>query len=84
MVDLKWEEPPPDGRGRSGEESQAIADELRRRPGRWAVVKEYDSVPSAGAYAGQIRNGVTRAWQPEGAFEAVSRKGKVYARYIGE
>lgn len=86
---LRWEEPPPDGRGAQGEvHPRAIAAELVAHPGRWALIRQYDNPASAGAHAYRIRNGVVKVFAPSGAFEAVMRTADggaaVYARYVGE
>ncbi len=82
MTEIKWEEPPTDGRTKA--DVGAIARALRERPGEWAKVHE--GITSATA-AQRIKRG-HGSWSPEGAFEAVSRKSgdriDVYARYVGE
>lgn len=79
---LVWEEPPPDGRGSADWgrlDHDAIANLLREHPGRWARICN-GSTFSASA----IRKGQQRAYRPSGSYEAVTRLGAVYARYIGE
>lgn len=62
-----------------------IAYQLKRQPGKWAVVAE---APRNTGLAGSIATGRLRAYSPKGSFEAVTRnKGgiqTVYARYVGE
>jgi hypothetical protein len=60
-----------------------VVDELKNRAGEWAVIAEKDNNGAATSLAATIRSGNTAAWQPKGAFEATSRGGKVYARYVG-
>ena len=83
MTDIKWQEPPTDGRIRGQWEKVAAA--LRGRPGEWALVRERADA----SQAIRIKRATIPAFSPAGSFEAVSRKredGKfdVYARYVGE
>jgi hypothetical protein len=83
---LRWEDPPEDARGANVTDRwQAIAEELRAHPERWAVVVESTS-GACGAWVNRIRTGKS-AFKPAGAFEAVSRADgkevRVYARYVG-
>lgn len=85
---LRWEEPPPDlreGRRPRDVDHQTIAEELRRRPGRWAAIAA-GSVQTG--LVTQIRTGIVAAYRPAGSFEAVRRtvdgRATVYARYLGE
>lgn len=68
--------PPPDTRG--GREHdidhQEIAAVLRQHPGRWAMLLRIASA--------SVIRGV--AYRPEDSFEAVTRHGVVYARYVGD
>ena len=84
---MKWEDPPParGGRGKTGQFHDAIK-ELRSHPGEWARLSEAVS----GAYPAAIRRG-NCGFSPAGAFEGVVRqfdgttkRGVLYARYIGE
>ena len=63
-----------------------VARQLRARPGEWAVIDVYGSQASAAGVAYQIRMGGYSAYQPRGAWEAVSRlvdgENRVYARYL--
>ena len=86
MTELKWEEPPPAARGPLGYEE--TAQQLKAKPGQWAIVATFPRRSNAGTLSHNIRIGRTAAWQPAGDFEAVSRKVgeevRVYARYLGE
>ena len=91
MDEIRWEEPPtarskyyPQGR------YVAIAEALRKRPGKWAVV----SADTQGNLAGFINKGRVKGFAPAGSFEAVSRvnagyadrnsmRFTVYARFVG-
>jgi hypothetical protein len=91
MEEIQWKEPPtarsknyPAGR------YVAIANALRKRPEKWAVV----SADTAGNLAVYIRQGKVKGFAPAGSFEAVSRvnagyadrktmRFTVYARFIG-
>lgn len=88
---FKWENPPK--RREVVEEkpqpsSAVVAERLRNRPGRWARVRQFDNRNTAYVYANTISHGRTRAFEPAGSFEAVSRKNgqgvHVYARFVGE
>lgn len=57
---------------------ELIAAELRSQPGRWALLPD---IP--GHYAGNIKGGYIRAYQPAGSFDARMEQGELYARYIG-
>ena len=86
MEGLVWEDPPLENRG-GGVNHQHVAQQLRTNPGAWARVSTYATAASAGAMAQSVRRALLTAYQPEGAYEAVSRtvEGKyyVYARYVG-
>jgi hypothetical protein len=87
---LKWEDPSPDGRRgsrkrRSGGTTDwsGILDELRRRPGVWALV----GIAAPASMSTYIKDGCWGRAEP-GEFEATTRdqiagRGKVYARYVG-
>lgn len=91
---VRWEAPPPT-RSRNGGRPvdtyssgyQAIADELRTRPGEWAVVQEFEGRRNVGL-ATKIRLGSMLCFTPAGDFDAVTRHGdgivRVYARYLGD
>jgi len=80
-----WEKPTPRlGRPPSANYS-ALAEELKKNPGEWALVGENLSI-SIGSH---ISSGRIKAFQPAGAFEGTirgvegSRAKKIYARYVG-
>lgn len=56
---------------------------LRQRPGAWAKWPEDLGTSQAGTYTTNIRNGHLKAFRG-GGFEALSRNGVLYVRYIGE
>jgi hypothetical protein len=85
MEELKFIDPPRDARaGKSPH--QSFADALKSRPGEWALIAESSPSP---ALAGNIKRGRLLAYNPPGAFEAVTRRtaesGRfdIYARYVG-
>ncbi len=84
MSDIKWEEPPPASKGRGSTKWKSILAELRRNPGRWALVLD-DASPSMTTFIKQGRVGDAKP----GEFEARSRceggqrRGAIYARYVG-
>lgn len=90
MSEMQWEEPPrahqhpKDGGGRHAE----IAAQLREHPARWAKVFTFSEAEKARSMAYCISHAARmKAYEPAGAFEAISRKvGNetcVYARYVG-
>lgn len=85
-IGLTWEAPPEktaNGRGRQANpELVQIAKDLQANPNSWGKVAFYRSGSSASAMAGRINKGHL-PWDPEGSFEALSRAGVVYARYVG-
>lgn len=89
---VRWEDPPPDARGRMSGSSRAprrdyraIADALRGRPGEWAVVAEVPYVGGANLVT-RINRGGAGSWRPAGSFQATCRHlggvTVVYARYV--
>lgn len=90
---IRWEDPPL-SRSRNGgrpadtysSRYQAIADQLRARPGEWALVDEFEGIHNRGL-ATKIRLGSMLCFTPAGDFEAVARRGRgmvrTYARYLG-
>lgn len=89
MARIKWEEPPGAKRGDGPRGKHfAIAAELRTRPGEWAHIVSYANQRTAGSVAYGIRNGLQRAYEPAGAYDAVSRslgeEYRIYARYVGD
>lgn len=82
---IRWEDPAalrPDGP--QAWDSEAIAADLRDRPGVWALVR----TDANGVYVTLVKKGRVAAFQPSGSFEACSRKVgtklQLYARYVGE
>lgn len=85
---LKFQDPPPDAKGKwNGRTSKwaGIAEELRSRPGEWALVAERASASTV-----TMINAGRAAGMPKGEFAAVGRNSDavanrcdVYARYIG-
>lgn len=59
------------------------SDQLRRHPGRWAILGTAKNAVAAGAQANSIRRGVYQAFRPAFSFEATSRGNLVYARWVG-
>src|SRR3954453_23185183 len=62
---VEWKDPPPD-RAAVSAEGEAIAGELRSRPGEWAIVAR-DKAPET---ATRIKNGTLVSFRPAGSFEA--------------
>ena len=78
---LEWKDPPPIPT--EPIDHVAVADELRRHPGEWAIVQRNPSRPAAQQLARRIRDAVSAAYAPRGSFEARPVLGVVYARYVG-
>lgn len=90
---LRWEDPPaaahPDRKGYRRSRLERVAEQLRERPGEWAVV--LDGEASRGKASGMtfhIRLGQIACFTPSGDFDAVMRRVEdrftVYARYVGD
>ena len=91
MTTIRWADPPPHGNTGNMHNRmakyQAVADELRANPERWAIIAEDLAAGSCGTLASRIRKG-TGPFAPKGAFETrcsapAGGRGQVYARYIG-
>jgi hypothetical protein len=83
-VKLEWisGDPPPAEKTRAAGMSmqhEVIAAQLRAHPGRWAKLPDLNF-----GSAGDIKYGRLAAYRPSGSFEAVIRRGAVYARHVGE
>jgi hypothetical protein len=93
---IRWEDPPrshqSNGRPkqpRRHEHWKKVAEQLRERPGEWAVLLEAERrFGNGGGIAGQIKAGLIAPFRPARTFEATTRTVLglyiVYARYIGE
>lgn len=86
-VGLRWEDPPA-GRGRQVSLPWTVwARLLRRRPGQWARLREFNARSSAGNTANRIRKGGVAAFPPD-QYEVASRRTEtgsvLYGRYIGD
>lgn len=79
---IAWEAPPghPDAH-------EPLAEELKGKPKEWGHILTYRTASTSASVAGQIRTGISKCWQPRGAFEAIAKKVdgeyRVYARYVG-
>ena len=79
---MKWQEPPADGRSARPKQSRsdeinAVAEELKANPGKWALVDE-DAWPNT-LYVWKKR-GLEVRFRMTGE----GRKGDIYARYVPE
>lgn len=75
---------PPDGRARrKGNKWVEIADQLRARPGEWAIVDTFGNRNAASPTSRRIRLGLLSAFRPAGEWESTTRGADVYARYVG-
>jgi len=83
-MSVKWQDPPIVKPGRHGGSKWKVAtDELRERPGVWALIGESES----SAVAFNINHGKIKGIEA-GEFEATCRntvgsKADIYARYVG-
>lgn len=83
MTDLKWQDPPQDPRGRKPGHGRwkMVADELRSRPGEWALVLVGSASNVQRIKRGEDSMGpgfdATSRRRPDGKFD-------VYARFVGE
>lgn len=90
---LRWEEPPATRRkggypqGLSKSRWADVADDLRARPGEWALIAE-TAVATNSGLATQIRMGQMVCFSPAGDFDAETRRKdgvrKVWAVYVGD
>jgi hypothetical protein len=80
-------ETPPEPIGEPGKYIH-IAEELKQKPGQWALVFE-DTHKNYGQF---IRQAILKGFEPAGAFEATCRHqnqktgiaAEIYARFVGE
>lgn len=76
-MSIEWREPPPLHPASSlrKPDDWQVPDELRARPGQWALVKTTAKESSARSY----RHSRSREWGAD--FELITRGNEVYARY---
>jgi hypothetical protein len=91
MNNVTWKDPPPrtGGKGIAGIWLKALAP-LLEEPGRWALVKSFESQQAAGSCAQSLAKRRVQIPHPDHEWEFVSRKSDngsdgadVYARYLG-
>jgi hypothetical protein len=76
------EELPKSARSYHSSAYEQEATELKDNPGLWAVVKVFEKNPNASAFAFSVRNGKLKSFQPAGDFQARTRGGEVWARFV--
>lgn len=82
---VKFEEPPTTRGGRAeSERNKEIAEALRKKPGRWALVAEGEKNDGL---AVRIRTGKAKSFA-DGVWEATSRRNEentidIYAKFLG-
>ena len=82
MIDVRWADPPAAQGGKlTRREQREFAEALRNRRDHWAVYPTSGSSVAIRALTSRISNGRQGAFG-EG-FEAVSRGGVVYVRFVG-
>lgn len=78
---------PPDKRGRydraPDKDHLKIVKALQRRPEQWLMVREFQTPQGASRFARRIRESEFLAFR-DGTYEAHSRSGQVFARYMGD
>jgi len=74
---LIWKTPPPAKHGHPASPLQDACEQLRKKPGKWAIIREYTKATSCGATAVKLRS------QYPG-HQFTSRGTVLYGRYIGE
>lgn len=89
MSDLKWESPPSPQANRRGQSKwKDIVDQLKQRPGEWAIVAEPATPERARWTASNLNNGRYPPMPKDAGFEIrISAPSggpyRVYARYVG-
>jgi hypothetical protein len=84
-----FKDPPPKSSPRRARDEFTIWKSLlkplmaKRRAGKWAMVREYDTPSAAATAAYDIRSGRNQGL-PEGRWDAVSRDCELYVRFVGE
>lgn len=79
---IEWADPPPPkGGSLLRKEQRAFAEELKARPGQWAIYPSTRSSVAVRALASRISNGRLTAFGK--GFEAVTRHGVIYVRFVG-
>ncbi|RSN12864.1 hypothetical protein DMB42_11850 [Nonomuraea sp. WAC 01424] len=88
MTELVFRDPPPPKKLRRN--WSAIAEQLRQKPGSWAVVASGQRRATMATLAGRLNEG-RMAGMPARLFEAVTRASdtapglyEVYVRYVGQ
>lgn len=56
---------------------------LRRKPGQWVAVRDFQTPQAASAFARKIRESTFIAFR-DGVYEANSREMTVYARFVSD
>ena len=80
--DMQWADPPAaKGGSLLRKEQREVAEELKTRPEQWAIYPSTGSSLAVRALASRISNGRMSAFR-EG-FEAVTRHGVIYVRFVG-
>lgn len=80
--DIEWAEPPAaKGGSLIRKKQREFAEELKTRPNQWAIYPSTGSSVAIRALSSRISKGRLSAFK-EG-FEAVSRHGVIYVRFVG-
>ncbi len=83
---IRWENPPEVVRPKPGVWHDAIAAQLRQRPGEWALIHIKHTTPRT--MSEDIMSAKIKAYRPAGAFESKTVRfdnaAHVYARFVGD
>lgn len=83
MDDIVWEDPPANASGKPPKYATFFG-ELRANPGKWARWPgNPQTISAASSLATLVRQGKYATTKP-GEFEAVTRGGVLYVRYVGD
>jgi hypothetical protein len=83
MSEIEWADPPSrGGKLMTRREQSEFARQLKSRPGDWAIYPSHGSGVAIRALASRISHGRQSAFGD--GFEAVSRNGVLYARFVGD
>lgn len=72
---MEWQDPP---ERNTRYDWQAIAEQLRQNPQRWAKVETKSTT-----YSTLIQRGQVKAFRPAGAYETRTSKGALFIRFVG-
>jgi hypothetical protein len=85
MNEIRWEDPPPDGRGPVGAAHKELRDELIRNPGRWAIWMERDKRQTLGRTYSRVTHSQHgwKGYRWEAKTRVVDGTARLYVRCLG-